>query len=528
MAPILQKYCVSCHGGKKPKGDLALDTLPTDFGANGAAWNGVLERLIDQTMPPKGKSQPNAADSKIVRDWITAGLNAYQQERSQTQGRTGLRRLNRVEYENTVRDLLGVDIDLKEPLPVEASGSGGFDNDAEALHVSSFLMEKELQAAERALDAAIANGPKPQTIKKRYMFKDESMIRNAGVAKGGNPNQDTRKQFRLLDDAVVIFPGTNNGFGRLGQFRSTDRGKYRFRVSAYGFQSPGKPVTFEAEAGVFAQGQMRHKVGYFDVSADKPPVVEFVVHLEAGGTINTHPCGIGRLRSLGGQNGADNYKGAGWRCNGWRWKGRCTIPGRRPAIVGSSATCRRRPWPATAWRSCRNDPLPDAERILRDFARRAFRRPVTDDDVKPFVGLVKDKLAEKWSFEQAVRAGLQAVLVSPNFLFLRENPGKLDDFALASRLSYFLWSSMPDEELLALAGRANWSSRRHYASRLSACSRIRKRRPSPRTSSASGSACATSTSPSPIRGSTRITISSSKTRWSRKRSCSLPKCSRMI
>ena len=117
VAPILQKYCVSCHGGKKPKGDLALDTLPPDFGANGAAWNGVLERLIDQTMPPEGKSQPNAADSKIVRDWITAGLNAYQQERSQTQGRAGLRRLNRAEYENTVRDLLGVDLDLKDLLP---------------------------------------------------------------------------------------------------------------------------------------------------------------------------------------------------------------------------------------------------------------------------------------------------------------------------------------------------------------------------------------------------------------------------
>ena len=150
VAPILQKYCVSCHGGKKPKGDLALDTLPMDFGANGAAWKGVLERLIDQTMPPKGKSQPNAAESKIVRDWITAGLNAYQQERSQTQGRAGLRRLNRAEYENTVRDLLGVDVDLKDLLPADASEVNGFDNGAEALHVSSFLMDSYLEAAERA------------------------------------------------------------------------------------------------------------------------------------------------------------------------------------------------------------------------------------------------------------------------------------------------------------------------------------------------------------------------------------------
>src|SRR5262249_4516311 len=98
-----------------------------------------------------------------------------------------------------------------------------------------------------------------------------------------------------------------------------------------------------------------------------------------------------------------------------------------------------------------NNPEADARRILRAFARRAFRRAVTDDDIKPFLDLVKGRLAKKHSFEQAVRVGLMAVMVSPNFLFLREKAGKLDDFALASRLSYFLWSTMPDEPLLALA-----------------------------------------------------------------------------
>jgi hypothetical protein len=102
-------------------------------------------------------------------------------------------------------------------------------------------------------------------------------------------------------------------------------------------------------------------------------------------------------------------------------------------------------------------PLADAERILRDFTRRAFRRGVTDEDIQPFLDRVRTRLEQGYSFEQAMRVALKAVLVSPHFLFLREKPGKLDDSALASRLSYFLWSSMPDEELLALAQRGELS-----------------------------------------------------------------------
>src|SRR5262249_16905455 len=99
-------------------------------------------------------------------------------------------------------------------------------------------------------------------------------------------------------------------------------------------------------------------------------------------------------------------------------------------------------------------PERDPDPFPRASARRAFRRNVTDADVKPLLDLVKKKLAEKQSFEQAVRVGLKAILVSPDFLFLREKPGKLDDFALASRLSYFLWSTRPDEDLLSLAGQS--------------------------------------------------------------------------
>src|SRR6188508_327852 len=112
ITPVLQKYCVTCHSGEKPKGDLALDNLSPDFGAKGAAWLGVLEHLNDRTMPPKGKPQPSDSEVKTVTDWVASGLKAYQRNRAQTQGRALLRRLNRIEYNNTINDLLGTDVKL--------------------------------------------------------------------------------------------------------------------------------------------------------------------------------------------------------------------------------------------------------------------------------------------------------------------------------------------------------------------------------------------------------------------------------
>ena len=164
-------------------------------------------------------------------------MAAAEAARSAAQGRVVLRRLNRAEYENTVRDLLGVDVDLKDLLPPDTS-TNGFDNSAEALHVSSFLMEQYLEAADKVLDAAIANGPQPWMIKKRFDIKDEKSVKPTGSV------------YRHLDDAVAIFSSwvSANIQVTLWQFRTRVRGKYRFRISGYGFQTD-KPVTFHVTAG---------------------------------------------------------------------------------------------------------------------------------------------------------------------------------------------------------------------------------------------------------------------------------------
>jgi mono/diheme cytochrome c family protein len=440
IRPFLVKHCQECHSGQKPKGDLRLDRLPPDFAesANRERWLNVAKRVRAGEMPPKAKPRPPEKEIEAIAGWVNSKVEAAAAKRA-AEGRVVLRRLNRVEYENTVRDLLGIEIELKELLPLDTSAHG-FDNIGEALHTSSFLMDRYLEAADAALNVAIANGKQPPLVKKRYTLKDERIVKIS-----------EESVYRHRDDALVMFSSSQWNAITVGQFYPPDRGKYRIRISAYGLQSSGKPVTFRVDGGPMLMGTKNHLVGYFDAAPDKPTLVEFVDHFEARNHIRISPYGLANAQMVH-KIGADKYEGAGLAVQ-WvevegplhdTWPPEC-----HRRIFGD---LEQKPAPNYRVEVVSKNPEADAGRILRDFTRRAFRRTVTDQDVQPFVDLVKKKLAEKQSFEQAVRVGLKAVMVSPEFLFFREKPGKLDDFALASRLSYFLWSTMPDDELLAVAG----------------------------------------------------------------------------
>jgi hypothetical protein len=445
VRPLLVKYCQECHSGEKPKGDFRVDRLSADFAdqANRERWQAVQDQLKSGAMPPQGKPRPPQNDLESLSDWIGSEVTAAAASLRTAQGRVVLRRLNRVEYENTVRDLLGVDVELKELLPLDSSASG-FDNIADALHTSSFLMERYLEAADTALNVAIANLPQPATIKKRYSLKETHHLKVA-----------SENVFRKLeDDGVVLFTSVPWQAVTLSPFYPSDRGRYRFRISASGIQSSGKPITYRLDAGPMLMGTKNRLVGYFDAPAEKSAVVEFLENLEARSTLRIHPYGLANSQVVH-KVGADAYDGPGLAVEWVEVEGPLHDtwpPESHRRIFGDLLQA-----PAPTYnRSDRvevvsKEPAADAERILRKFMRRAFRRTVSDGDVKPYIAIVEAKLAEKRSFEQAVRVGLGAVLASPEFLFLHEQPGTLDAFALASRLSYFLWNTMPDEELLALA-----------------------------------------------------------------------------
>jgi hypothetical protein len=443
---FFKAHCTECHDADTHKKDLRLDTLAADFADRSLRdrWGQIHDRIRLGEMPPAKHPQPKPEEVKPVLAWIAARVDGARD------GRTVLRRLNRVEYQNTMRDLLGVgDLDLKDLLPPDASASG-FDNVGEALHSSSFLMERYLDAADLALNAAIANGGKPGGVKRRFDLKKEGSVKLKGDV------------YKPLDDAVAIFCSWESANVQitLWSLRTPLPGRYRIRLSGYGVQSGGKPVTFHLKDGSFIDTGDNRTISYFDVPENTPTVVEIVERLEAGKTLRLAVDNLGvRPHDIAKAGGVEVWKGPGLAVQWIEVEGplmESWPPPGHQAIFGDMPQA---PDPQQKGRVevVSKDPSADAKRILTDFARRAFRRAVTPADVQPFVARVESKLKEGHSFERAIRAGLKAILISPEFLFLREKPGRLDDDALASRLSYFLWSSMPDEELFALAAKGGLS-----------------------------------------------------------------------
>lgn len=443
VRPLMQKYCFECHGASKPKGNIRLDSMSPDFGTNGAAWNGVLEHLNDRTMPPKGKPQPSDSEGKNVKDWIASGLKAYQQDRANTQGRALLRRLNRIEYNNTINDLLGTDIKLLDRLPQDGSAYG-FDTVDVGLDMAGPTLERYMEAADVALDAALPRGTRPTTLKNRFEINEKTKEQ---WSKGKRSDRAFfTLQCLVQSDRVVYFSGGASSppetWRVLHSGRAPTAGRYTYRVKASAYQDKDRLVSYLVYAGEMRRGSTDARyVGAFDVT-EEPSVADFTVYQNAGDTIRIVPYGVPENWKNGNPRvQPEEFKGAGL---GVHWI----------EVEGPNA-----PWPPVSYTrllgqvSLDKGTLADAEIILRRFVPKAFRRPVSEDEIKLYVALVGSRLKQGSTFEDALRLGLKSVLCSPDFLYLKSSPGRLNDFELACRLSYFLWSTMPDDTLLELAAK---------------------------------------------------------------------------
>jgi hypothetical protein len=420
--PFFRAHCADCHLDGASKGGLAIDVLPADLrdAETLRRWTLLFDRVRTGEMPPPKKAELPAA----ARDGFLRSLEVPLERADRARRRVVLRRLNRIEYENTVRDLFGIHVDVRDLLPEDAS-LHGFDTVGEALAASSELVQGYLEAADAVLDAAYGPVREPKPLKLRFpLSKDlKSEIGNL---------------FRETPDGVAMF---NSGYcpSVIRSFRPQAAGTYRVRIQAKAFQSE-RPVTMSVHAGdVLVHRRPQHLVGYYDLPPDRWTVVEFVDRFEPGDMVHPKPYGTpGSVRE------------------------KHLHPGPGIVIGEIEAEGPLEPWPppsrAALWGGAdpKSGTLEDARSTLARLLPRAFRRPPAPGAVEPFLALVKAQLDAGRPYADALRVGLKGVLTSPSFLFRREPAGadgSVDDFALASRLSYAFWSSMPDDELLAVAAR---------------------------------------------------------------------------
>jgi hypothetical protein len=425
IAPFLERHCSSCHSGETPEAGLNLKSVPADLDDAEVRrrWVFVHDRVAQGEMPPKSADQPDA-DSRSA---FLESLGAALQHADRAGREVVLRRLNRNEYQYTVCDLFGIDVDVQDFLP-DDSAEQGFDTVGSDLSVSAEQMLAYLEAADLVLDQVFGPPTAPRRIHEKVNIKD---LRS-------NTTAD-----RILPDGVVLYSGAKH----LPLYGASvaEPGVYRLRVQVTAVQSD-RPVVMQVNGGVTGRIPA-HVAGFFDVPPNKLTTIELTDR--AVERSDTFSFGL-----VGGfpwwQVNGDEYQGAGLFIGEIEIEGPLEEwpPASRSQLLGEID-------PAMGT-------LSDIRAILARVVPRAFRTAAGDADIEPFVALAQQALDEGLSFDKALRRGLKGVICAPEFLYLEESlePGDspqaapaIDDFALASRLSYFLWSSLPDEELLELAGR---------------------------------------------------------------------------
>jgi hypothetical protein len=429
QSAFVERHCFECHADSTKEGGLDLAALSRDLtdAETLRRWVRVFDRVEAGEMPPKEVKRPDSEAQKA----FLASLGDTLAAADRGQREVVHRRLNRVEYENTVRDLFRVRAEVAAMLPEDARAHG-FDNIGEALAASTELVEAYLRAADVAIDMVLSQDLQPPRVNTHLTFTD-----------GFKTRSNANLVFRFLDEGVVHYLSdllsTN-----VRNFTAPAAGTYRVRFRARAYRST-EPIKVEVGAGDVHKGNRgRHTVGYFDVQPELTEIV-FEDWFRAGDGFLVRPFGIGNVRI--GQN--RNYGGPGLLFADYDVEGPIDddlTVGRRTLLGDVDLTM------ATAG---------DAGDIMARFLPRAFRRPATAEEVGRYAGLVQRLIDRGETFGSALRAGLRAVLCAPEFLFLNEplstGGERIDDYALASRLSYFLWSTMPDSELLDLAQRGQLS-----------------------------------------------------------------------
>jgi len=439
---FLDLNCYECHNDVDRKGSLDLTSLPfnPDDAAAMTLWSLVHDRVRDGEMPPE---EDSLVEDSERADFLARFENSLHTESAKVQtkfGRARSRRLNRIEFENTIHDLLGVDIPIKDNLPEDPS-QDGFSNIAESQQISHHLLQKYLEGIDISLDEAFSRARFQKPLFSRTLFPEEVAW-----------NPETRENGRgphLYEGHALSFLTSGNYQGRMQPTTVDENGWYRITVRAKAHNPPpGRGVWTQIRSGVAAaSAPTLYWVGSFQAMPE-PQNFTFETWMREGHKLEMRP-GDNMLKTVSVKYVESGEAFADTPACAMEW-----VKIERIYKGMDQTQLRHRLFGGLALEDGRvvsKNPDKDLERLMLRFANMAYRRQVSDTEIARYIDFAQMKLHSGASFEDALKTGYRALLASPRFLYFTEKSGSLDDFSIASRLSYFLWSSMPDQELLGLA-----------------------------------------------------------------------------
>jgi len=425
VEPLLKTYCYDCHGDGADKGGVALDSFTnfTALASDHKLWLGVWQNMETQMMPPAKKPQPTEAERKIIAKWIEAEVFKLDPANPDP-GRVTIRRLNREEYKNTILDLFGVDFDVTEAFPTDDSGYG-FDNIGDVLTISPILLEKYLDAARDISDKVVNSGEGriPTISVAGDDFKDKA---NPKLSPNNLPFSEANT---VAVTREINYPGPYKITLDLAVAGSKDATVHAATavLKVDGKEIERRDLGWDAAKTVTISDQAVLTKGTHTIA------IELIPKREPAEGENKLHANLDTLKLNGPLDRSFLERPKEYF--------KVFMDGQPPIAAAPRAEYRKK--------------------ILRYFTMRAFRRPVDEPTLDKLVSIAAGVEKQPGgSFEQGIGQALTAMLASPRFLFRAEiqpepnNPAKIvriDEYALASRLSYFLWSSLPDDELLTLA-----------------------------------------------------------------------------
>lgn len=492
IAPTLQTtlktFCFDCHDDSTQQAKLSLESLcNAELRSSPVDWTRVYDKLATHEMPPADMPQPTPQERRYLTDWLYNELHSISLQQQQLQGRVVLRRMNAREYENTLRDLLGISVDLKSLLP-EDTTAAGFDKVSVGLDTSAAHLVRYQQAADKAIAAVLHFSDRNEKVRTTAAERWAAWRPHDREDQQRSADLHHRYSARMDGDAIVFHQQTeSNQYLEMEVGQPSQPGRYRIRAKVSARNTNGKPLpVLLFRVGIAREFNVNNArvIAVRDAPADKPAIIEEEILVTDDPNTSLEKRIALKGWSLPGQKHPDeikrdieagivpDFRGPGLAVEWVEMEGPLDDPVGYRLLFGDlpRAPRGRESEPEEQWRRWHpneflkhpleplsKEPRADSERLIRSFLRHAFRRPVDEVTAKPFVQFAHERLESGYSFADAMLASYRNILCSPRFFMLIEKPGALDDFALASRLSYFLWGSTPDSSLLGYAAKGELS-----------------------------------------------------------------------